>query len=114
MMLVLLSPALGVVAAAIATWHALLAGSFWYMPLGLVLLLAVIAIVQSHKAFDLACLGLVITVVIIWFRLDSPQQDYLLDEVQALMPQTYLMGGVLFAMFATLMLVHMARRPNRL
>ena len=108
--LVLLAPALGVLAAAVAVWQALLAGSIWYMPLGLLMVLAAIAMVQSHKAFDLALLGLVAVAVIAWFRADSLQQGRLLDGIQALALQTHLMAGVLLVMIVALVLVHAARR----
>ncbi|RFF27023.1 hypothetical protein DZK25_10515 [Wenzhouxiangella sp. 15181] len=111
--LVLLSPALGVMAAAIATWHALLAGSFWYMPLGLVMTLAAFAMVQSHRLFDLAFLGLMVVAAITWFGLDSPQQRSLLEAVQALASQTYLMAGVLLVMLVAGVLIHIARGANR-
>lgn len=112
-MLVILSPALGVLAAAIATWHALLAGWFWYMPLGLVMVLAAIAMVQSHRLFDLGVLVLMVAAAIIWFGIDSLQQRSLLEAVQALTAQTYLMVGVLMVMLVSLVLIHLARRSNR-
>lgn len=112
-MLVVLSPALGVLAAAIATWHALLAGWFWYMPLGLVMILAAIAMVQSHRLFDVAFLVLMVVATITWLGIDSLQQRAFLEAVQALTAQTYLMAGVLLVMLASLMLIHFARRSER-
>lgn len=113
LLLVLLSPALGVLVAAVATWHALLAGSFWYMPLGVVLLLAAIAMVQNHKLFDLVFLGVVILTVIAWFGADSLQQRYLLEGVHALLSQTHLMAGVLATLIVALVLIHIARRHRQ-
>lgn len=113
LLLVLLSPVLGALAAAVAAWQALLAGSIWYMPLGLLLVLAAIAMVQSHKPFDLALLGLVAVAVIAWLRADSPQQGRLLDAIQALALQSHLMAGVLLVMILALLLVHTTRRFGR-
>ncbi len=109
----LLIPVLGVLATAVAAWQALLAGSIWYMPVGLVLVLAAIAMVQSHKLFDLALLGLVVFAVLAWFRADSMQQDRLLDAIQALAPQTHLMAGGLLVMIVALVLIHRVRRAGR-
>lgn len=108
--LVLIAPVLGMLAAAVAVWHALLAGSIWYMPLGLVLVLATIAMIQSHKPFDLALLGLVIVTVITWFRMDPLQQSRLLDAMQTLAQQTHLMAGVLLAMILALVVLHATRQ----
>ena len=111
--LVLLAPVLGALAAAVAFWQALLAGSIWYLPLGLVLVLAAIAMVYSHKLFDLALLGLVVVAAITWFKVDSPLQGRLLDAIEALAPQTGLMTGVLVVMVLALVLIHVARRSGR-
>lgn len=111
--LIVLAPALGAVAAAVVVWQALLAGSIWYMPLGLVLVLAAIAMVQSHKPFDLALLGLVIVAVIAWFMADALQQGRLVDALLALAPQTGLMFTLLVMMLAALVLIHGARRAGR-
>lgn len=113
-MLVLLSPALGVAAAGIATWHALLAGSFWYMPLGVVIALALISMAQSHTAFDVALLGLTVFAVMTWLGLDSLQQRDLLSIVEVLTSQTSLMAGVLLAMLSTLLFIRILRRRKRL
>jgi hypothetical protein len=111
--LVLLAPVLGAMALAVAVWQALVAGSIWYMPLGLVLVLAAIALVQSHRPFDLGLLGLVAVMVIVWFRSDFLQQGHLLDAIQTLAPQTGLMIGVLVVMVVALVLIHAARRNGR-
>ncbi len=111
--LVLLAPMLGALAAAVAFWQALLAGSIWYLPLGLVLVLAAIAMVYSHKLFDLALLGLVVVAVIAWFMADAPQQGRLLEVLLTLAPKTGLMAGLLVIMVGALMLIHAARRAGR-
>ena len=111
--LLLLSPVLGIVAAAVAAWQAIIAGSIWYMPLGLLLVLAAIAMMQRHKLFDLATLGLVFLAVIAWFRVGSLQQDRLLNAIQALASQTGLIAGLLVAMILALVLIHAARRGGR-
>lgn len=111
--LVLLAPVLGVLAAAVAVWQALLAGSFWYMPLGLVLALAIVAMVQSHKLFDLALLGLVVLTAIAWLLADTLLKGRVLDGLIALAPQTSLMYGLLAIMLVALVLIHVARRTGR-
>jgi hypothetical protein len=111
--LVLLAPVLGAMALAVAVWQALVAGSIWYMPLGLVLVLATIGLVQSHKPFDLALLGLVVAAVIAWFWSDLLPQGRLLDGLQALVPQTGLMVGALVVMVVALILIHTTRRTGR-
>lgn len=112
--LVVLAPALGLVVAAVAVWQALLAGSMWYLPLGLVLVLAAVAMVQSHKLFDLALLGLVIVSgVIVWLGVDAGQQERVLNFIQALALQTGLMAGMLLLMVLALVLIHAARRSGR-
>lgn len=111
--LVVISPALGLLAAAVATWQALLAGSIWYMPLGLILVLATIAMVQSHKPFDLALLGVVAVGVIAWFMADVLQQGRLIEALLAMAAQTDLMFLLLVAMVLTLMLIHATRRIGR-
>lgn len=111
--LLFLAPILGMLAAAISTWHALLVGSIWYMPLGLVMILAAIAMVQSHKAFDLALLGLVVVAVIAWFMADSLLQGHVLDAVQTMAPRTGLMASALLVMILALVLIHAARRTGR-
>lgn len=111
--LLLLAPMLGMLAAAISTWQALLVGSIWYMPLGLVMMLAAIAIVQSHKPFDLALLGLVVVAVIAWFMSDSLLQGHVLDALQTMAPRTGLMTGALLVMILALALIHAARRTGR-
>lgn len=113
LILVLLAPVMGLMAATVPAWHSLLAGSIWYMPLGLVLVLVTIAIVQNHRLFDLALLGLLALGVIAWFRTDPLQQGRLLDAVQALATQTHLMVGVLLAMILALFLVHATHRFGR-
>lgn len=111
--LLLLAPMLGMLAAAISTWQALLVGSIWYMPLGLVMMLAAIAMAQSHKAFDLALLGLVVVAVIAWVMSDSPLKGHVLDVIQTMAPRTGLMAGVLLVMIPVLVLIHVARRAGR-
>lgn len=107
--LVLLAPALGIAAAAIAAWHSLLAGSIWYLPLGLVLVLATIAILKSHKPFDLALLGLLALGVIAWFRTDVLRQGLFLDSIQGLAAQTSLMVGLLLIMALVLAMLYTTR-----
>ncbi|NBD95777.1 MAG: hypothetical protein GVY11_04785, partial [Gammaproteobacteria bacterium] len=111
--LIIISPVLGLLAAAVATWQALLAGSIWYMPLGLILVLATIAVVESHKPFDLALLGLVVVGVIAWFKADVLQQGRLVDTLWAMAAQTGLMSVLLVAMVLALVLIHAARRIGR-
>ena len=111
--LVLMAPVLGALAAAVAFWQALLAGSIWYMPLGLVLVLAAIALANSHKLFDLALLGLVVVAVIAWFMADALQQARLVETLLVLVSQTGLMTGLLVMMVVTLVLIHSARRAGR-
>jgi hypothetical protein len=111
--LVLLAPLLGILAAAVAVWQALLAGSIWYMPLGLFLVLAAIAMVYSHKLFDLALLGLMIVAAVTWSMADALQQSRLLDALLALASQTGLMSGLLVMMLVALVLIHVARRTGR-
>jgi len=48
-LLILIAPLLGLMVAAIGAWHAIVAGSIFYLPLGLAVVLAALAIVQSHK-----------------------------------------------------------------
>lgn len=111
--LVVLAPALGAVAAAIAVWQALLAGSIWYMPLGLVLVLAGISMMQSHKLFDLALLGLLVIAVTGLFMADALQRARMVDALLAMAGQTVLMSGLLVMMLAALALIHAARRSGR-
>lgn len=111
--LVVLAPVLGALAAAVAVWQALLAGSIWYMPLGLVLVLGAIAMVYSHKLFDLVVLSLVVIAVIAWFMADTLQQGRLVDILLALAPQTGLMSGLLVTMLVAVVLIHAARRTGR-
>lgn len=111
--LIVLSPVLGMVAAAIAVWQSLAAGSIWYMPMGLTLVLAAIALVQSHKLFDLVLLGLVVVALIAWFAAGTLQQDRLLDGILTLSRQPPLLVGVLCVMIPALVLIHMVRRRGR-
>jgi len=111
--MVLLAPILGILAAAAVAWQALLAGSIWYMPLGLVLVLAAIAMSYSHNLFDLAVLGLVIVAMIAWFTADGLQQGRLLEALLAMAPRTGLMAGLLLVMVLALVLIHAARRTSR-
>jgi hypothetical protein len=111
--LVLMAPVLGVLAAAVALWQALLAGSIWYMPLGLVLVLGTIALVYSHKLFDLVLLGLLVVALIAWSMADAVQQGRVLDALLALPPRTGLMAGLLAMMVVALVLIHAARRAGR-
>lgn len=94
-MLVLIAPALGAVTAAVATWQAVLAGSILYMPLGLVLVLAVIAIVQSHKPLDFVLFGLLLVGVIAWFRTDPLRQAGWLESLQEWASLLHLVPGLL-------------------
>ena len=110
LLLVVLAPVLGVLAAAVAVWQSLMAGSIWYMPLGLVMVFAVIAMVQTHKPFDLVVLGLVVVAVITWFRADTMQQGRLLDAIHTLAQQPHLMAGMLLVMIMALVVVHATRR----
>lgn len=112
-MLVVLSPVLGMAAAAVAVWQALLAGSIWYMPMGLVLVLTAIAVVQSHKPFDLTLLGLGVVTLIAWLGANPLQKDRLLDGILALSRQTPLLVGMLSVVVVALVLVHIARRNGR-
>lgn len=111
--LVVLSPVLGMAAAAVAVWQALLAGSIWYMPMGLVLVLTAIAVVQSHKPFDLTLLGLGVVTLIAWLGANPLQKDRLLDGILALSRQTPLLVGMLSVVVVALVLVHIARRNGR-
>lgn len=113
LILALVASALGILAAAIALWQALLAGSIWYMPLGLLLLLGAIAIIYSHKLFDLALLGLLLVAVMAWFMVDALQQAHLLEALLVVASRTYLMAGMMLAMVMTLVLIHSARRAGR-
>lgn len=118
LVLVLLAPALGMATAAVATWHSLLAGSIWYLPLGLVLVLTMIAILESHKPFDLVLLGLLALGVVAWFRVDALQQGLFVDSLQELAIRTSLMVGLLLimtlalALCYTMRLVWPASRPH--
>lgn len=109
LLLVLLAPLLGLMAAVVGTWHALVAGSFWYMPLGLILLLAVVALAHNHKPFDLALLGLLVLAVIAWFIAEPLQQLQLLDAFRALVAQTSVMGILLSMMILLLGLLYATR-----
>jgi hypothetical protein len=113
LILVMLAPVLGLLAAAVAAWHAIVAGSIWYLPLALVIVLAAIAMIQSHKPFDLALLGLVVVAAFSWFMADSLQQVRLFDSILSLVPRTYLLGTILLVMVVALVLIHTVRRTGR-
>jgi hypothetical protein len=112
-LVILLVPAMGVFAVAIASWQALLSDSIWTIPLGLVIVLASIAMFQSHKLFDLILLSLVIVAVTAWLMTDSAIQDRMLGAVQALASLTGMMIGLLLVMVLALVLIHAARRTGR-
>lgn len=98
---------------AIASWQALLSDSIWTIPLGLVVVLAVMAMVQSHKLFDLTLLGLVIAAVTAWLMTDSAIQERMLEVLQTLASWTSLMAGLLLVMVETLVLINTDRRTGR-
>jgi|GEM_PF-3693747 len=112
-LVILLVPAIGAIAVAIASWQALLSDSIWTIPLGLVVVLAVMAMVQSHKLFDLTLLGLVIVVVTAWLMTNSAIQDRIMEAVQTLASWTGMMIGLLLVMVLALVLIHAARRTGR-
>lgn len=112
LLLVLAAPVLGLAASSVAAWNSLLAGSVLYMPLGLVLLLAVVAVVHTHKAFDITLLALVGFGVTTWFLAGAVRQIRLLDAVQTFAAQTPLMIGALLVMVVVLVLVRATRRSG--
>lgn len=110
--LLLLAPLLGLIAALIATWYALLAGSIWYMPLGLLLVLSAIALIQSHKRSDLLVLGLAVAGVLTVLRMETAQQNRLAEILVGLTSETALMAALLLVMLAALILLRSIRRKS--
>ena len=110
--LILIVPALGFLAALIAAWHALLAGSIWYMPLGLLLLLTAAALIESHKLFDLALLGLVTAGFVVVFRMEPLQQNRLSDAFMGFALQTGLLVSVVFLVLVILIWLRSIRQKR--
>lgn len=108
----LLAPLLGLIAAAIAAWHALLAGSIWYLPLGLLLFLASFAVLQTHKWFDLALLGLVTAGAFTVLRMDAVEQGRHLDAILSFTLDSGRLVAVLLAILTVLAFVHLARQKG--
>lgn len=71
LVLVLLAPILGMLVAAVAAWHAVLAQSIILLPLGLFLVLVILSVYQRHGRSDLAVLSLMLAATASWFLLDS-------------------------------------------
>ena len=105
-------PALGFLAALIAAWHALLAGSIWYMPIGLLLLLMAVALIESHKLFDLALLGLVTAGFGVVFRMEPLQQNRLSDAFMGFALQTGLLVSVVFLVLVILIWLRSIRQKG--
>ena len=110
--LILIVPALGFLAALIAAWHALLAGSIWYMPLGLLLLLTAAALIESHKLFDLALLGLVTAGFVVVFRMEPLQQNRLSDALMGFALQTGLLVSVICLVLVMLIWLRSIRQKR--
>ena len=113
LLLVIAVPLLGLVAAAIGTWHALAAGSIFYLALGVIILLMALAIFQSHKKGDLTLLVLLLTGAAAWFLIDAQTQARLLGWAEGLAARTELLTGLLVLMVIALVLIYAFRLITR-
>lgn len=113
LILLLASPALGLLAAAVATWQAQLAGSVLYMPLGLVLVLALIAVIQSHKPLDVLLFGSLVLGTIGWFIADAHQQAHISGIVLDLSTRVNFMPGLIVASLLTAALLFTTLRIRK-
>lgn len=109
LLLVVMAPLLGLVAAGTAIWYATLAGSMLYMPLGLIIVLAILAILHSHKKGDLALLALLLTGVSAWFLANAETRAAALEWLSAVADQTALLIGLLVLAVIALGLIYTLR-----
>ena len=109
LLLVLVAPLLGLLAAAIGTWHAIVAGSIFYLPLGLVIVLMVLAIIQCHKTGDIALLTVMVAGAVTWFLAGGQTQTRLLEWVESLVGRTELLAGLLVLMVMWLVMLYTFR-----
>lgn len=103
------APLLGLAAAGIGTWHALVAGSIFYMPLGLIIMLMGLAILHSHNKWDLWLLGLLVVGAATWYYVGGQDWTRMLGWAEGLAVHTELLAGLLVLLVMALVLVYVFR-----
>jgi cbb3-type cytochrome oxidase subunit 3 len=109
LVLVLLAPILGMLVAAVAAWHAVLAQSIVLLPLGLFLVLVILSVYQRHGRSDLTVLSLMLAATASWFLLDSQARIEMLKWGGALVLPVELLVGALAVMVLLLVLLFVSR-----
>gem|GEM_PF-3237472 len=106
---VLVSLPLGVVIGAMGAWFALKGGSLMYLPVGLVILLAGLAILRSRSITDFFMLVLLASAMIAWSISGVDARSWLLSSAVELSGRVDLLAGLLVIMVLTLLVVHWHR-----
>lgn len=106
---VLVSLPLGMVIAAMGAWFAVQGGSLIYLPVGLVILLAGLAIVRSHSIADFFLLALLALATIAWSISGFDARSRILSSVLELSGRVELLLGLLVIMVVAIFIVHWHR-----
>lgn len=100
---------LGMVAAAMGAWFAIQGGSLIYLPLGLALLLAGVAIVRSRSIADLSMLALLVFAAFGWSFSGSDVKSRLLSSLAELSGRFELLLGLLACLAVALVVLQWHR-----
>lgn len=106
---VLVSLPLGMVIAAMGAWFAIRGGSLIYLPVGLVILLAGLAILRSHSIADFLLLALLGFAMIAWSISGIDARSWMLSSVVELSGRIDLLLGLLVTMVLAFFVVHWHR-----
>lgn len=106
LVLAMVSPVLGLAVAAVGTWLALLAGSIYYLPLGLMILLAGMAILRSPLA---AIIGLAVIATLVWSVNVMDDKGWIPAWTVDLASRMDLLIGMLVLMVLAFIIVHWQR-----
>lgn len=107
--LLLLAPVLGLAVGAVGAWHAILAGSIFYLPIGVLLMLVGLSVYQCHRKRDIATLALLAAAVSGWFLVDLTTRNKMQEWAVGLILPVELLAGLL-ALLVLLLAVLLAWR----
>ena len=95
--------------AAIGAWLAVQGGSLLYLPVGLAILFAGLAIVRSHSIADFVLLVIMTLAMVAWSQSGDDDRARLLGSMTELSGRIDLLLGLLVIMLVALLIAHWCR-----
>ena len=110
--MILMAPPLGIFAALILVWHAIIAGSLPFAVIALGIGLVTVSIVQSHRKRDLALLAVMSICAASWFLIGTTVQTHFLEWGARLADRTNILCGLLILIVIWIGLVYWVRHAR--